>query len=186
MLTEEYLLIAIAVVVVAFVIRRLIASADAWKFHGTMLVTCPENHKSAAVKPSLLRAAFGDFIKRPDLELVECSRWPERHDCDQSCLFQIEQSPDEHRVWNIASQWFAGKKCAICRKPIERVSHADRAPALMKRSDRSTVEWRNLRPEQLPDAFAECAPVCWSCHTTETFLRKFPDRGFTRPYGRPI
>lgn len=186
MLTEEYLVMALVVVVGAFVIRRLVVSADAWKFHGTMLVTCPENHKPAAVKPSLVRAVGGEFIKRPDLELKSCSRWPELRDCDQTCLFQIEQGPDEHRVWNIAGKWFEGKKCAVCRKPIEPVSHIDHAPALMTVADRKTVEWRDLPPEQLPAAFAKCVPVCWSCHMTETFLRKFPDRGFNRPYHREI
>lgn len=186
MLTEEYLVIAILVIVAAFVVRRLIASADAWKFHGTMLVTCPENHRPAAVKPSLARAVAGELIKRPDLELKSCSRWPELKDCDQTCLFQIEQGPDEHRVWNIAAKWFAGKQCAICRKHIRPVSHSDHAPALMTVADRKTIEWRELPPEQLPEAFAKSVPVCWSCHITETFLRKFPDRAVIRPYHREI
>ena len=186
MLSEQYLVIALVAIVAAFLIRRLIASAHAWKFHGQMLVSCPENRNSAAVKLSLLRAAAGEFINRPDLDLKDCSRWPERRDCDRSCLPQIEENPDEHRVWTIASKWFEGKRCTICRKPLETVSHADHAPALMRKSDRKTVEWRSLQPEQLPQAFAECVPVCWSCHMTETILRKFPDRGFIRPYGRPI
>lgn len=185
MLTEQYLVIALVAIVAAFIIRRLIASAGALKFHGTMLVTCPENHKSAAVKPSVLRAAAGEFIKRPDLELTSCSRWPERRDCDQTCLFQVEKDPDAHRVWTIASKWFEGKKCFLCRKPIEPVSHMDHAPALMRRIDRKTVEWRNLPPEQLLDAFTECVPLCWSCHITETFLRKFPDT-LNRPYHREL
>jgi hypothetical protein len=186
MLTEEYLVIGLVVIVVAFVIRRLIATADAWKFHGTMLVTCPENHKAAAVKPSLVRAVAGEFIKHPDLELTSCSRWPERLDCDQTCLFQVEQGPDQHRVWDIATKWFEGKKCAMCSKPIEAVSHLDHAPALMTIADRKTVEWRDLPAEQLPEAFAKCLPLCWSCHMTETFLRKFPDRAVIRPYHREI
>lgn len=186
MLTEEYLIIALVVIVAAFVIRRLVASAETWKFHGTMLVTCPENHKSAAVKPSLARAVAGGFLNRPGLELKACSRWPDLIDCDQTCLFQIEQGPDEHRVWNIATKWFEGKKCAICRKRIAPVSHVDHAPGLMTIDDRKTVEWRELPPEQLADAFAKCVPVCWSCHMTETFLRKFPDRALIRPYHREI
>lgn len=186
MLTEQYLLVGLAAIVVAFVIRRLIMTSRAWKFHGQMLVTCPETQKPAAVHVATFHAAVGEFLNRSHLELNECSRWPEREDCDQDCLCQVEQNPEEHRVWNIATKWFEGKKCALCRKPIETVSHMDHAPALMRIADRKTVEWRNLPAEQLPDAFADSLPVCWSCHMTETFLRKFPGRAVVRPFHREI
>ena len=89
--------------------------------------------------------------------MCSCTLWPERRDCDQDCLREIEKTPKDHRVWNIASEWFTGKKCVYCRKPIEAVSHVDHAPALMRIADHRTVEWKDLPPEQLPAAFAECA-----------------------------
>jgi hypothetical protein len=147
-----------------------------------MLVTCPETRKPAAVRVGIFRAALREFLNRGHVELCSCTRWPERQDCDQDCLREIEKTPKDRRVWNIASEWFAGKKCVYCRKPIEAVSHVDRPPALMRIADHRTVEWKDLPPEQLPAAFAECAPVCWSCHTTETFLRKFPGRAVQRPW----
>jgi hypothetical protein len=186
MLTEQYLLIALVAIVAAFVIRRVIVTSQAWKFHGRMLVTCPETKKPAAVDVATFRFAVGEFLNRPHLELKDCSRWPEREDCKQDCLFQIEGDPEDRRVWNIAAKWFQGKKCALCRKPIEPVSHMDHAPALMKTVDRKTVEWTNLPAEQLPEAFEDSIPVCWSCHMTETFLRKFPGRAVVRPFHREI
>jgi hypothetical protein len=184
MTTEQYLLIALLAIAGVFLLRRLANATHAWRYHGLMLVTCPETRKPAAVKIAGLRAALSEFLNRGQLELNACSRWPERRDCDQDCVCQIERDPEDHRVWNIASQWFAGKRCVYCRKPIEQLTHLDHAPALMQTEDRTTVEWRNMPPEQLPGAFSKCVPVCWSCHMTETFLRKFPDRAITRPWKR--
>jgi hypothetical protein len=181
MATEQYLFIVLVVIGAAFLIRRLAAAAWAWKYHGLMLVTCPETRKPAAIKVGTIRVALREFVNRGHIELCSCSRWPERRDCDQDCVREIEKVPEDHRVWKIASEWFAGKQCVYCRKSIEPVSHLDRAPALLRR-DRKTVEWRDLPAEDLPEAFSECAPVCWSCHMTETFLRKFPGRAVVRPW----
>jgi hypothetical protein len=182
MTTEQYLVIALLAITAAFLIRRIVAAVSAWKYHGLMLVTCPETRRPAAVRVGIARAALREFVNRGHIELCSCSRWPERGDCDQDCLPEIEKAPEDHRVWQIASEWFAGKKCAFCRKPIERVSHLDHAPALVRIADRMTVEWRDLPAEDLPGAFSECAPACWSCHMTETFLRKFPGRAVVRPW----
>ena len=54
----------------------------------TRLLTCPENHQSAAVNPAW-------SLK---LRLSACSRWPEKAGCDQACLSQIAAEGDP-------SQW---------------------------------------------------------------------------------
>jgi len=182
MATEQYLVIALLAIAAAFLIRRLEVAAHAWRYPVLMLVTCPETRKPAAVRVATFRAAISEFLNRGDTKLSACSRWPERRDCDQDCVCQIERDPADHRVWNIASEWFTGKRCAYCRKPIDPLSHVDRAPAVMRILDRRTVEWKDLPAEQLPAAFSECVPVCWGCHMTETFLRKFPGRAVVRPW----
>jgi hypothetical protein len=182
MATEQYLGIALLVIAAAFLIRRLVAAGHTWRYHGLMLVTCPETRKPAAVRVATFRSALGEFLHTGQNRLSQCSRWPQRRDCAQDCVCQIERDPKDHRVWNIASEWFAEKKCVYCRKPIDPLSHLDHAPALMKIADRKIVEWKDLPAEQLPAAFSECVPVCWSCHMTKTFLRKFPGRAVVRPW----
>lgn len=182
MITEQYLAVALFVIALAFVIRRLSAAARAWKYRGEMVITCPETRKPAAVKVDTLSAAVTEVLNEHHLRLRSCTRWPERRDCDQDCVCQIQRDPEGHRAWNMACQWFTDKKCVFCGKPIEPVSHVDHAPALMNVLNRKTVEWRKLPAEQLPAAFAECAPVCWSCHMTETFIRKYPGRAVVRPW----
>jgi hypothetical protein len=182
---EYYFFIALLVIAAAFLIRWVQAAAHAWRYHGLMLVTCPETRKPAAVRAATFRAALSEFLNnKGQIRLSACSRWPERRNCSQDCVCQIEQDPKDHRVWNIASQWFTGKKCVYCHKPIDPLSDLDDAPALMRIPDCKTVEWKDLPAEQLPAAFSECVPVCWSCHITETLIREHPERVTFRRWER--
>lgn len=49
-------------------------------------VRCPETGEDAIVKLDVGHAARTSVFGRPDLRVERCSRWPERHDCDQACL----------------------------------------------------------------------------------------------------
>ena len=171
MANEVYLLIAVMVVATAYFVTRF---HQVRRFQGKMLVTCPETKKPAAVKIATWRATAAALVGRRQLELSNCSRWPERGDCEQDCICQIRLDPEGHRVWTIASRWYEGKKCVYCQKRIEKVSHFDYSPALLN-AERKTFEWDRLPTEQLPEALWGCQPVCWSCHMTETFLREHAD-----------
>jgi len=180
MATEVYLFIALLAIALVYVTKRV---WEALKFRGKMLVTCPETHEPAAVKVNVPRAAVEAMVGRHKLALCNCSRWPERADCDQACLEQIERDPERHRVWTIASNWYAGKRCIYCRKPIETLSHFDRSPALLD-YEWKTAEWDHLPAETLPAEFSRELPVCWSCHVTETLLREHPDVVTFRPWAK--
>jgi hypothetical protein len=178
MATEVYVVIAMLAIAVVYVTRRV---WEGLRFRGKMLVTCPETHEPAAVKVNVGHAAVHAIAGKPELELCDCSRWPERGDCDQECLEQVERDPENHRVWTIAAHWYAGKKCAYCRKPIETLSHFDRSPALLDR-ERKTAEWDDIPAETLPGEFSRDLPVCWSCHVTQKFVRDNPDLVVFRPW----
>jgi hypothetical protein len=172
--------LAVLALAVGFFVFRAIPGIRAYfDYRGKRLITCPETHKAAAVDVAAGEAAFGAFLSEPTLRLKQCSRWPERQDCGQECLQQIEVDPENCLVWNIASRWYEGKRCAICRKPIGKLRHLDHAPGLLS-PDHTTVEWRELRPEQLPEVFSTYRPICWNCHVTATFLRSYPERAVYR------
>jgi hypothetical protein len=182
MVTEEYLLIALLLMAAAYVIHRLhIGMREYLKYRGKMLVTCPETKNTAAVDTASARAALAAIFNRKHLELSDCSRWPERGDCPQDCLCQLEEDPESHRVWVIASRWFEGKDCVYCGKPVEKFSHLDRKPALLSPGGNS-IEWDQLPPENLLGALSGCLPVCWSCHMVETFRKQHPDLVVDRPW----
>jgi 5-methylcytosine-specific restriction endonuclease McrA len=171
------ILVAIVVVTLAvglFVFRAIPGVRAFFAYRGQRLITCPETQKAAAVDVAAGEAAVGAFLSEPTLRLKECSRWPERQDCGQECLKQIEVNPQNCLVWNIVSQWYEGKQCVYCHQTFGELHHLDHAPALLSPGHK-TVEWRELRPEQLPEVFSNHQPICWNCHVAETFRRLHPD-----------
>jgi hypothetical protein len=175
-----YLLFGFLALATAYLIYR---ARPVLRFRGTMLVSCPESREPAAVKVAIWRVTAESLVGRRHIEMSDCSRWPERRDCGQGCLCEMEADPEGHRVWSVASRWYEGKKCVYCRKPIEPLSHFDRRPALLN-AERKTLEWDDLPPEKLPEALSGCLPVCWSCHITETLIREHPDHVTFRTWER--
>jgi hypothetical protein len=170
-------LIIIAVLALAvglFVFRAIPGVRAYFDFRGKRLITCPESHTPEAVEVAAKEAAVGAFLSEPTLRLTECSRWPERQNCGQDCLKQIEADSENCLVWNIVSKWYEGKSCVFCHKQIGPLHHLDHIPALLA-PDRTTTEWKRIRPQDLPEVFETHGPVCWNCHVTETFRRLHPE-----------
>ncbi len=149
------------------------------RFRGTRVVACPENEQPAAVEIDAVQAAFSS-MDQPHLSLKECSRWPEKENCGQECLRQIQMAPDDCLLKNMLIKWYAGKSCALCRKPVGEIVWHEHKPALMG-PDHVTVEWFEFRPEMVKEVFATCLPVCWDCHIAATFRREHPELVVDRP-----
>lgn len=173
-LTVLVILVVLMFAVGLFVLRAIPGVRAFLQYRGKRLVTCPETQKAAAVEVAVGEAALGAFLTEPTVRLHECSRWPERAGCGQDCLQQIEADPEKCLVWNIVSKWYEGKKCVFCHKPIGGLHHLDHAPALLG-PDFKTSEWKDLRPEELPEVFSRWQPVCWNCHVAESFRRERPE-----------
>ncbi len=81
-------------VVVAFVMvggalwRRSVIE----RYSGGRPVTCPENHEAAVVGIDARHAAATVMDGSPQVRLCDCSRWPEREECDQACLAEAVQA----------------------------------------------------------------------------------------------
>lgn len=144
------------------------------KYRGKRVITCPETRTPAAVEVDARHAALTAAISHPDLRLKSCSRWPERKDCGQECLLQVELSPEDCLVRNMLTSWYAGKRCVSCGKEFGEITWLDRKPALLSPQG-ETLEWSELTPEKVPDALATHFPVCWDCHITESFCRQYPE-----------
>jgi hypothetical protein len=167
-------LVLLALAVGLFIFRVIPGVRAYFEYRGKRLIICPETRKAEAVDVAAAEAALGAFLSEPTLRLKQCSRWPERRDCGEECLHQIEADPQNCLVWNIVSRWYERKKCVLCGKPIGKLRHLDHPPGLLS-PDHKTVEWRELRPEQLPDIFTTYRPVCWNCHVAATFRRLHPE-----------
>ncbi len=56
------------------------------EYSGVRRVTCPENLQPVAITFSALHAAWTRLGGRTEIELCDCTRWPERAGCDQRCI----------------------------------------------------------------------------------------------------
>ena len=167
--------IAVVAVLVGVVLFRIVPVARTYfLYRGKRIVTCPETFRPAAVDVAAGSAAIAAFSGEPDLRLDQCSRWPERRDCGQECLKQIETDPDKCLVWNMASNWFERQSCACCHKRIGRLRRLS-PPALMG-PDQRTIGWDEVPPQQLPKMFSSYKAVCWDCHVTEAFRQLAVER----------
>jgi hypothetical protein len=153
------------------------------RYRGKMLVTCPESGKPAAVHVNTLKAVKDNLLGRENLRLDQCSRWPERSDCGQGCLQQIQGDPKGCLVWTTVTDWYRDKECAVCKRPFHEVHWHDRPPALLS-PERRTVQWNEIPPETLPEVFSSYLPICWSCHMASRFRQEHPDLFVDRPGNR--
>lgn len=164
-------LIVAGTVAALVLVWAVLAFLTYWKYRGKRLITCPENHQTAAVEVATSRAAARTFILPGTLTLKDCSRWPEMQGCGQECLSQVEENPHDCLVWNIVGNWYEGKECAVCGKTFTKLEWHAHRPALMDARGR-TVKWSDVPAENLPALLAKFRPVCWDCHVAEEFRRQ--------------
>ncbi len=152
-----------------------------FKLRGARLITCPETGKCAAVELDATHAALVSPIGLRRFRLSDCSRWPERKDCGQDCLREIQDSPEDCLVRTILTKWYKGKKCGLCGKTFGKINWLDHKPALM-RSGNPSREWSEIAPLEISEALAGHIPVCFDCHIAETFRHRYPDLVLDRPW----
>src|SRR5437870_7714600 len=102
------LFVAGALVIVVFGLLRSLGAYR--KFRGNRIISCPENHRPAAVRVAAAKAAIQATIGTAHLQLSECSRWPGMAGCGQECLSQIQEAPKACLVSNIVSRWYEGRR----------------------------------------------------------------------------
>ena len=165
-----------ALIIAAAAFFFLFGFLSTWlRYRRTFVITCPDNYQPAAVKVDALDAGrWAALSGEPDLHLKSCTRWPERSDCGQDCLAQIDASPEACLVTNIVTSWYRGKHCVYCAQPIGQIVWHERPPAL-RAPDGTTREWKEIAPEQLPVVFRTYDPVCWHCYIVEGFRKEHPD-----------
>ena len=167
------IVIGLVVISVAyFLLRKPVHEYFAMR--GDRLVACPENQETVAVRVDATRAAVSMAGGHEHIRLESCTRWPEKAGCGQECLKQIAASPIDCLVKTQVTRWYDGKACALCGKAIGPVDWMHHSPGVMAPGGQ-TLEWREVRPETLPEVFGTHHAICWDCHVAETFRRQRPD-----------
>ena len=142
--------------------------SDFVKNRGPRVITCPETGHGAAVRIDALHAA-----RTTEVRLADCTRWPERAGCAEECLTQIEASPHGCLVHAIAADWYLGKSCVICKRPIGPISWHEAPPAILKK-DGTTSEWQDAPLQDLLELFSTGKPLCWYCNNVAELERLQP------------
>jgi hypothetical protein len=62
------------------------------QYSGSRPVSCPENQQPGVVSIDARHAAATGIDGCPDLRLCDCTRWPERANCDQACMSEAVKS----------------------------------------------------------------------------------------------
>jgi hypothetical protein len=173
MLVAIYLTVAFFALIALFFVLRAVVSAYL-DFRGARVITCPETKAPAGVEVDAKHAALTALFDEPELRLKDCSRWPERQDCGQECVRQIEAAPMECLARTMLTQWYEGKSCALCGKAFGEINWLDHKPTLMS-PDHTLVEWSEVRAASLPQLLSTHEPVCWNCYVAETFRLEHPE-----------
>jgi hypothetical protein len=181
-----FLLVLVVVAIIGLIGGRYFGIYRAHK--GKMVVQCPETRKTVAVDVDAKHAATHSSDGKPDLRLNDCTRWPERADCGQDCLTQVERSPEDCLVRNQLSRWYGEGTCAYCGKGFKKVDSYDhkavfsydKKPGLRSPEGR-VVQWSDVPVETLPEVLESHQPVCWDCVIAETFRKEHPELVSERP-----
>jgi hypothetical protein len=138
-------------------------------YRGMRVVTCPETRAPAAVKLDAGRAAVtgltGNVV---EFRLKSCSRWPQRQQCGQECLSQIQAAPEKCRVESARAKALRDARCAICGLDLGTIGRSASNLVLMSPDRRRRLEWDEVRPEELPRVLSTYSPICWNCHMEES------------------
>lgn len=181
MSTQAFILMLIGIVVFLYALVALLAYL---RLRGTRIVVCPETREPAAVTVDAGHAALSAVREKTDIELTSCSRYRGKPQCDQACAQQIAAAPTETRATTILKKWFAGKSCAMCRRPIPPIHTAEQRPGLMNVTTpaHELLGWDEIPgDEHLPAMLQSHLPVCSNCVLAEQFRRQFPELVTDRP-----
>lgn len=174
----SWILLSVAALAVVAVVAAAWFGRRYFALRGSRLVECPETREAAAVEIRAGRAARGQGF-----DLADCSRWPGRHACGRECLAQIERAPADCLVRNVVTNWYKGKNCVVCGKPLGEIDWLERSPGLVDREGVAR-SWNDVPPERVPSVMASHEPICFDCYVAATFRREHPELVLDNPWTR--
>lgn len=137
---------------------------DYYRNRGRQPVTCPDSGQPADVEVDRKFAFMTAWRGVEHTRLQSCSRWPEKGDCGQECLEQLEDSPEN--IERFLTKWYEGKTCAICQRELKRTDWR-RSRLGVLNQQQQLFELRQMFLADLQSALQEMVPLCWNCHQEE-------------------
>lgn len=135
-----------------------------YKNRGRHSVQCPETGQPVDVEVDNKYAFRMAWRGQEHSRLSSCTRWPEKGDCGQECLMQLDASPEN--LQRLLTKWMEGRSCAICTRAITPDDWKQSRLAVLSQSN-DLFELRDLPAEDLQMALESTRPLCWKCHQVE-------------------
>jgi hypothetical protein len=150
------------------------AFARTWRrLHELRVVRCPGTGGGAALHLGGAGTAIGLGVGAWP-HVTRCSLWPERRLCAQSCLAEVETSPEQCAFEGILARWYCGRSCACCRRLVAPVRWGEPRPSLLSPGGR-LVTWLDIDPPSVYEVLSMHRAVCAGCTVAERFRRDHPD-----------
>ena len=135
-----------------------------YKNRGRQSVVCPDSRESVDVEVDRKFAFLAALRGQEHSRLESCTRWPEKGDCGQECLAQLDPSPEN--IERLLTKWYEGKSCAICTRSLS-PSDWRRSRLAVLNQQGKLFELREMTLERLQSALERMRPLCWNCHQEE-------------------
>lgn len=151
----------------------LVSLQDYYRNRGRQTVACPDSGEPADVEVDRTFAFRTALRGVQHSQLQSCSRWPEKGDCGQECLEQLEDSPEN--INRFLTKWYEGKSCAICQRALT-PSDWRRIRLGVLNQQQQLFELRQMFQETLQSGLQDMSPLCWNCHQEERERQAVPPR----------
>jgi hypothetical protein len=142
---------------------------------GRQAARCPESGQPVDIEVDSEYAFWTALRGLEHSRLKSCSRWPEKGDCGQECLAQVNPSPEN--VDRLLTKWYEGKICAICERSLS-ASDWRRSRLALLNEQNKLFELRHMHLEDLQSTLQHMRPLCWNCHQEERVQQAAPTRFF--------
>jgi hypothetical protein len=140
---------------------------------GRRAVKCPASGQHADVEIDHEFALKSAMHGLEHSRLQSCSRWPEKGECGQECLAQVEPSPEN--LERLFSSRFASRCCAICTRDITPADWRQGRLAVLDQNQQ-LFEMRDIAVDTLQSTLRDTRPLCWKCHQEERARQVLPLR----------
>lgn len=142
---------------------------------GRQSAICPDSGQPADIETDNEYAFWTALRGQEHSRLKSCSRWPDKGDCGQECLAQVNPSPEN--VNRLLSKWYEGKSCAICERSLA-ASDWRRSRLALLNEQHKLFELRHMHLDDLQSTLQHMRPLCWNCHQEERARQATPVRLF--------
>jgi hypothetical protein len=144
-----------------------------FKNRGRRSVICPENHQHVDVEMDRKFAFRTAWRGKEHTRLQSCTRWPEKGDCGQQCLAQVDPTPEN--IERLLVMWANGRACGICGRLLTTSDWRQGRLALLDERFK-LIEMRQIDLTELSSTLERTRPLCWACHQDERARQAPPHR----------